>query len=69
MQSFIVRIYRTTGEDQRRIVGVVEKPGVEGKQAFPQYDELWEILNPPEEKTVNSHTKRRSPPRSKSGTE
>lgn len=45
MQSFIVRIYRTAGEDQRRIVGVVEKPGVEGKQAFTQYDELWDILS------------------------
>ena len=45
MQSFIVRIYRTTGDDQRRIVGVVEKTGVAGKQVFTQYDELWEILN------------------------
>ena len=54
MQSFIVRIYRTAGDDQRRIVGVVEKPGVEGKQAFTQYDELWEILNRQGKKAVGS---------------
>jgi hypothetical protein len=27
-------------------VGVVEEVGVDGKKAFHNYDELWEILNP-----------------------
>jgi hypothetical protein len=52
MNSYLVRIYRR-GEDNRRVlVGVVEEPGVNGKKAFTNLYELWEILNPVEiEKT------------------
>jgi hypothetical protein len=48
MRSYLVRIYRTAEKDQRIIVGVVEKAGEAVKQAFTQYDELWEILTGPD---------------------
>ncbi|HEY7601883.1 MAG TPA: hypothetical protein VIB60_05210 [Methylomirabilota bacterium] len=43
MQSYIVRIYRRDRR-ARRLVGVVEEAGVEGKRAFTSPDELWRIL-------------------------
>jgi hypothetical protein len=58
MQSFIVRIYRTAEKDTRRIVGVVEKAGEAGRQAFTRYDELWDILTEP--KRPGSGMKKRS---------
>ncbi|OGW37564.1 MAG: hypothetical protein A2010_10535 [Nitrospirae bacterium GWD2_57_9] len=44
MQSYIIRIYRREKHNLRKIVGIVEKVGEKGRQAFTQYDELWEIL-------------------------
>jgi hypothetical protein len=38
-----VRIYRRDRR-ARRLVGVVEEAGVEGKRAFTSPDELWRIL-------------------------
>lgn len=52
MDSFIVRIYRYEKNRPQRLMGIVEKVGVDGKRAFTQYDELWEILNPPAGKDV-----------------
>jgi hypothetical protein len=46
MESYIVRIYRVDQTKPRAIVGVVEEAGKEGKKAFMNYDELWDILNP-----------------------
>jgi len=45
MESYIVRIYRVDQTKPRAIIGVVEEAGREGKKAFMNYDELWEILN------------------------
>lgn len=42
--DFIVRIYRYEGSISRPVVGVVERVGEKGKQAFNTYDELWDIL-------------------------
>jgi len=56
MDSYLVRIYRRKDNDPRFLVGTVEEPGSEGKKAFSNFHELWEILNP--EKTVK-------PPRKK----
>jgi hypothetical protein len=45
MDSYIVRIYRFDREKPKAIVGVVEEAGADGKKAFMNYDELWDILN------------------------
>jgi len=45
MENYIVRIYRHEKNRPQRFMGIVEKVGEEGKKAFTQYDELWEILN------------------------
>jgi len=45
-RNYIVRIYRLEKDNPRALVGVVEEPEKEGKQAFTCLDELWGILNP-----------------------
>lgn len=44
--SYLVRIYRRDGNNPRLLVGVVEEVGTEGKKAFSNLYELWDILNP-----------------------
>ena len=46
MNSYLVRIYRRGEDNPRVLVGVVEEPGSNGKKAFTNLYELWEILNP-----------------------
>ena len=46
MNSYLVRIYRRGENNPRVLVGLVEEPGVNGKKAFSNVYELWEILNP-----------------------
>lgn len=46
MDSYIVRIYRIDQSKPRAIVGTVEAAGEDGKMAFMNMDELWDILNP-----------------------
>ncbi len=46
MESYVVRIYRSEKDKPRILVGVVEEVGADGKKAFTNLDELWEILNP-----------------------
>jgi hypothetical protein len=46
MDSYIVRIYRLDDTKPRAIVGTVEEAGAEGKMAFMNIEELWNILNP-----------------------
>ncbi len=46
MDSYLVRIYRRKGDNPRLLVGVVEEPGSNGKKAFQNLYELWDILNP-----------------------
>ncbi|HET6461622.1 MAG TPA: hypothetical protein VFG29_12660 [Syntrophales bacterium] len=43
--SYILRLYRFKKNNPRCLVGVVEEVGVNGKMAFTNYDELWNILN------------------------
>jgi hypothetical protein len=44
-KTYIVRVYRFSRDNPRRLVGVVEEIGRNGKKAFTGYQELWEILN------------------------
>jgi hypothetical protein len=44
-RNYIVRVYRLEKNNPRTLVGVVEEPEKEGKQAFTCLDELWGILN------------------------
>jgi hypothetical protein len=44
MKTYIVRIYRFEDKKPFNLVGVVEEVGVEGRKAFSNYDELWNIL-------------------------
>ena len=46
VESYVVRIYRSEKDKPRILVGVVEEVGAQGKKAFTNLDELWEILNP-----------------------
>jgi len=46
-KTYIVRVYRFSRDNPRRLVGVVEEIGRKGKKAFTGYQELWEILNWP----------------------
>jgi hypothetical protein len=48
MNSYLVRIYRRGEDNPRLLVGVVEEAGLNGKKAFNNIYELWEILNPVE---------------------
>ena len=42
--SFIVRIYRFTGDGPEGIIGVVESVGAGEERGFTGIEELWEIL-------------------------
>ena len=44
MNCYIVRVYRQEVDNRREFVGIVEEVGAEGKRAFTNIDELWEIL-------------------------
>lgn len=46
MDCYVIRIYREKPDDPRELVGVVERVGGQGREAFTNLDELWEILNP-----------------------
>ena len=45
MNSYLVRIYRKAENNPGLLVGVVEEPGANGKKAFHNLYELWDILN------------------------
>jgi len=47
MESYIVRIYRRDGNDTKKVAGVVEEIGGEGKTGFLGPDSLWKILTTP----------------------
>ena len=44
MESYIVRVYHRGGRDPGKLVGVVEKVGVEGRLPFTTPDELWQLM-------------------------
>ncbi len=52
MDSYLVRIYRRQEDNPRLLVGVVEQPGDNGKKAFHNLYELWDILNSVKRTTV-----------------
>jgi len=47
--NYIIRIYRFEKDKPQSLVGLVEEVGIKGKKAFNTYDELWDILNTPEQ--------------------
>lgn len=50
MKSYIVRIYRGERGNPHGLVGTVEEVGMEGKRAFTNFEELWDIFNSIKEK-------------------
>jgi len=58
--DYIVRIYRHEKDRPRSIVGIVEEVGAEGKRAFTNLDELWEILNPSRDSEEATALRRKS---------
>lgn len=47
MESYIIRIYHRDGNDTKKVAGVVEEIGGEGKTGFLGPDSLWKILTTP----------------------
>jgi hypothetical protein len=47
--NYIIRIYRCEKDRPQSLVGIVEETGKKGKKAFQSYDELWDILNSPQD--------------------
>ena len=45
MGNYIVRIYRSEKGNPRKLVGLVEEVGKDGRRGFTNLDELWGILN------------------------
>jgi len=52
MESYIIRIYHRHGKDPRKVAGVVEETGKEGKRGFLGPDSLWRILTTPSRRPV-----------------
>ena len=48
-KNYMISIYRLEKDNPRVLVGVVEEPEKEGKQAFTCLKELWGILIPEED--------------------
>jgi len=44
IKTYIIRIYREERDDPHSLVGIVEEVGREGRRAFSNLDELWELL-------------------------
>lgn len=59
MESYIVRIYHRNGKDPKKVAGVVEEIGREGKRGFLGPDSLWRILTAPSRESMPA--KKRSP--------
>jgi hypothetical protein len=60
LKKYIIDIYRGEKDNPHSIVGVIEEVGLKGRKGFTNFDELWEILNPPyqeeeEDKRIQSH--------------
>jgi len=47
MESYIIRIYHRDRKDTKKVAGVVEEIGGEGKKGFLGPDSLWKILSTP----------------------
>jgi len=45
VDTYIIRIYRREESDPHMVVGTVEEPGIPGRKAFVNLDQLWDILN------------------------
>lgn len=47
VDTYIIRIYQRDASDRKKIAGVVEGIGKEGKRAFLSPESLWRILTMP----------------------
>jgi hypothetical protein len=45
VDTYIIRISRREESDPHMVVGTVEEPGIPGRKAFVNLDQLWDILN------------------------
>jgi hypothetical protein len=59
MCNYIVRIYRFKKNNHRQLLGIVEEVGVNGRKAFSNLEELWEILNVSEKDSQKKHRDRK----------
>jgi hypothetical protein len=59
MGNYIVRIYRSEKDNPRKLVGLVEEVGKDGRRGFTNLDELWGILNPSEKEAAPERGKAR----------
>jgi hypothetical protein len=54
LRNYILRIYRYENKRPDKLVGIVEEVGAEGKKAFTNMDELWEIVSHTVKRPINS---------------
>jgi len=59
VKNYILRIYRFDPKNPNRLVGLAEEVGAEGKRAFTNLQELWDILRFPERKAPVERGKRK----------
>jgi hypothetical protein len=62
MESYIVRVYRRSGEAGKEVSGLVERVGNGSRQAFSSGEELWRFIakgRSPKGTTTKSPGKRR----------
>jgi len=59
MDSYVTRIYRRDGKDPRKIVGVVEQAGVNGRKGFRDSEELVDILTASKGSGIPKNKKKR----------
>jgi hypothetical protein len=62
MSNYIVRIYRGEKNSPRTLIGVVEEVGSNGKKAFTNINDLWEILNPADKSSKRCKSKKNKLP-------
>jgi hypothetical protein len=60
MCNYIVRIYRFKKNNPRHLLGIVEEVGVDGRKAFSNLEELWEILNVSQKDSQKKHQDRKA---------
>jgi len=52
MESYIIRIYHRDRKDPKKVAGVVEEIGKEGKRGFLGPESLWRILTAPSRESL-----------------
>jgi hypothetical protein len=61
MNTYIVRVYQKGNCIHNRLLGIVEKVGAAEKKAFTDFEDLWEILNPKQDKPDKKKKAKQTP--------